>query len=43
MILMGWAAWKLNRWTARSRLRPRLEQLEKLKSDLSIDPASGQP
>jgi len=43
MILTGWAVWKLNRWTARSRLRPRLEQLEKLKSELSIDPASGQP
>lgn len=32
------AAWGLNRWVARHRLRPRLEQLEALRRDLSEEP-----
>ena len=42
-IALSWGLWKLNRSAAQDRLRPRLEQLEKLKADLSNDPLINQP
>jgi hypothetical protein len=43
LVTLGWIVWRLSRWSAQHELRPRLEHLEKLKSELSIDPASSQP
>jgi hypothetical protein len=43
LVTLGWAVWRLNRWSARHELRRRLEYLEKLKSELSIDTPSNQP
>lgn len=39
----GWIVWRLNRQVARNRLRPRLEQLERLQSELSLDSSLHQP
>ncbi|HVS54339.1 MAG TPA: hypothetical protein VHD62_18430 [Opitutaceae bacterium] len=36
----GLGAWRLNRWTARHRLRPRLEALERLQAEISRSGAS---
>ncbi len=34
-IVAGLVVWQLNRWTARHRLRPRLEALERLQAEIS--------
>ena len=43
IVTVYWICWRLNRWAAWHPLRRRLEQLEKLKSELSIDASSNQP
>lgn len=43
LVTLGWIVWRVSRWSARHELRPRLEHLEKLKSELSNDASSNQP